>query len=238
MSTVAAAVIVAGGSGVRFGAPEGKQLTPLHGRTVLSWALSCADDAPEISSIVVVCHPERIEEYERLAIRPWVPNTPYIVVAGGRTRQHSVAAGIAAADPDADVLVIHDGARPLATPALISDAIAALVNSDADGVVVGHGNVDTLKEVEAGIVSSTPDRSRFWAVQTPQVFSADVLRQAHGVAAMEGFEGTDDASLVEHAGGRVAVIEGPRDNIKVTLPEDIAFAEWVLAHRTGDEERT
>jgi 2-C-methyl-D-erythritol 4-phosphate cytidylyltransferase len=211
-------------------------LAPLAERTVLSWTLSSVDASVAVSSIVVVCHPDRIDEYERLAISPWRPSTPYVLVAGGETRQLSVAAGIDAADPAADLLLIHDGARPLASSALITEAVSVLLASDVEGVVVGHPNVDTLKEVEDGLVASTPDRSRFWAVQTPQVFRTGVLKEAHRLAALEGFAGTDDASLVERAGGRVAILEGPRDNIKVTLPEDVAFAEWVLAHRDPDKE--
>jgi len=102
-------------------------------------------------------------------------------------------------------------------------------------VVVGYPSVDTLKTVVGGTILSTPDRSQFWAVQTPQVFSAAVLREAYTVAAKDGFLGTDDASLVERLGKKVVVFEGPRDNIKVTVAEDLLFVEAALKFREGEQ---
>lgn len=229
------AIVVAGGSGERLGLRGGKQLAIAMARPILSWTLKALDAAPEVGLLVVVCHPDRVEEYRSAAIDSLTLATPVVFVPGGTTRQASVALGLAAVPSDAEVVVVHDGARPLVTPALVAEALGALEESDAAGVVVGYPAIDTLKLVEGGRVLSTPDRSRFWAVQTPQVFRADELRAAHASALADGFVGTDDSSLVERAGGLVLLIEGPRDNIKVTVAEDLAFVEAALRFREGGE---
>jgi 2-C-methyl-D-erythritol 4-phosphate cytidylyltransferase len=156
------------------------------------------------------------------------------VVPGGATRRRSVAAGLAAVPRDATVIAVHDGARPLVEPAVVDGAVTLLEAAGADGVVVGHPAFDTLKVVDAaGRVVDTPDRSTMWVAQTPQVFNAGALRRAHERAEADGFEGTDDASLVERIGGAVLMTEGPRWNIKVTLPEDIGIVESLIARREG-----
>ena len=124
-------------------------------------------------------------------------------------------------DREYEYVVLHDGARPLISPDLVAHAIATLKgNIDCDGAVVAHPAVDTLKVVENGVIVGTPDRSVFWNAQTPQVFRAGIYRRAHASALSDGFVGTDDSSLIERLGGRVLVVEGKRDNIKLTVPED------------------
>lgn len=231
-----AAIIVAGGSGERFGVEGGKQLAMVAGKPVLSWTLLGIAAAPQVASIVVVCHPERIGEYRRAAIEPLALRVPVTVVPGGATRQQSVAAGLAAIDADARVVIVHDGARPLVRADAVSELVDVVLRGEARGAVVGHPSVDTLKTVEDGIVTSTPDRARFWAIQTPQAFDAAVLKDSYREAESEGFTGTDDASVVERFGGRVRVVEGPRDNIKVTLPEDLAIVEMLLERRAQEGE--
>lgn len=233
-----AAVIVAGGTGERLGRPGGKQLAIVMGLPVLSWTLAAFDAAPEVDLIVVVCHPERVDEYRSAACDPLQLATPLSFAAGGETRQASVANGLAALPDSVETVLVHDGARPLVTPQLIAEALAALAaDPTAAGVVVGHPAIDTLKEVAGRDILGTPDRSRFWAVQTPQIFGASTLKRAYAAAAAEGFLGTDDASLVERLGERVVVFEGPRDNIKVTVAEDLRFVEAALRFRdeVGDE---
>ncbi|MBW6468182.1 MAG: 2-C-methyl-D-erythritol 4-phosphate cytidylyltransferase [Coriobacteriia bacterium] len=226
-----AAVLVAGGTGERFGRSSGKQLALLAGRPVLAHSLQACIGADRVGLVVVVCHPDRVSEYAE-ALGTDLSGIEMLFVAGGARRQDSVAAGLAEV-PDRFVYVaVHDGARPLAGPELFDAALDVLDGEPGlTGVVVGHPSVDTLKTVQDALVTSTPDRSRFWAVQTPQVFRADALRAAYTEAAASGREGTDDASLVEAAGGTVCVIEGPRDNIKVTLAGDLAVAEALLAAR-------
>ena len=187
-----------------------------------------------LNSIVVVCDPERLNEFRDRAVDPLDLSTPVVFAASGRTRQESVASGLALVPSDAEIVLVHDGARPLLRPETATGALEMLeARLRIDGVVVGHPSVDTLKVVEDGYIVDTPDRSRMWAVQTPQVFRADALRSAHESARRDGYLGTDDAALVERNGGAVMVFEGPRDNIKITVPEDHAFAEAVLAAPPG-----
>jgi 2-C-methyl-D-erythritol 4-phosphate cytidylyltransferase len=233
-----AAIIVAGGSGERLGRPGGKQLAPVLGQPVLSWTLAAFDAVPQVDLIIVVCHPQRIDEYRRTAINPVCPTTPVHFAAGGDTRQASVANGLAMVPGTAEIVLVHDGARPLVTSELIVDALEALAaDPTASGLAVGYPAVDTLKIVSGDTIAETPDRSRYWAIQTPQIFSASVLRHAYQAAEKDGFLGTDDASLVERLGERVVVFEGPRDNIKVTVAEDLLFVEAALKGRgEGSEE--
>lgn len=225
-----AAIIVAGGSGERLGLPGGKQLARVAGLPVLAHTLRAFDACDEVDAVVVVAHPERTEEYRAEAVGP-ASGKILAVVAGGETRQASVVCGLRVVPADVDIIVVHDGARPLVTPAVISAAVSALLADPAlDGVVVGHPSYDTLKIVdEDARVVGTADRRVFWSAQTPQVFRADVLREAYERAESLGIEGTDDAAIVEAAGGRVAMVPGPRDNVKVTVPEDLRVVERALA---------
>jgi 2-C-methyl-D-erythritol 4-phosphate cytidylyltransferase/2-C-methyl-D-erythritol 2,4-cyclodiphosphate synthase len=227
---VIAAVIVAGGSGERLGLPGGKQLARVAGLPVLAHTLRAFDACEDVDAAIIVTHPERVDEYHAEVVGP-ASRKVLAVVAGGDTRQASVACGLRAVPPDADIIVVHDGARPLVTPEVVSAAIRALLaDPGLDGVVVGHPSYDTLKIVDGDArVVGTADRRAFWSAQTPQVFRADVLRGAYERAESLGIEGTDDAAIVEAAGGRVAMLRGPRDNVKVTVPEDLRFVERALA---------
>lgn len=227
-----AAIIVAGGRGERFGRPEGKQLTAAAGRPVLAWSIAPFDRAPSVDLIVVVCPAEKTAEFEAEAVVPFGFLTLVEFAASGETRQDSVMSGLQAVGDRAEIVAVHDGARPLIDEELIEHCVGTLqARTELAGVVVGHPSVDTLKLADNDLVVETPDRSRFWAVQTPQVFRRHPLLAAHQRARHDGFVGTDDSSLVERDGLLVALIEGPRDNIKVTLPEDLAFVEAALRHR-------
>lgn len=229
-----AAVIVAGGSGERFGRPGGKLLMPLVGKPLLTWSIQAFDAVSQVGRIVLVCPEARMEEYRSLAIDPYSIVTPVDLVASGTLRQESAMNGVEAVPPSFKFIAMHDGARPLILPETIVHAINVLKGTlDADGAVCGHPAVDTLKVIEDGAVVGTPDRSMFWVAQTPQVFHADVLRQAHQAAMEEGFIGTDDSSLVERVGGRVVLVDCPRDNIKLTVPEDLAPVQAMLRQRYG-----
>lgn len=232
-----AAVIAAGGSGERFGGPAGKQLALVAGLPVLSHTLLAFEHAREVDVVVVVTHPDRVDEYRRLAVEPAGVTKVVAVVAGGATRVQSVRAGLAALAEGVDLVAVHDGARAAVTPQTIDAAFATLAGrADVDGVVVGNPCVDTIKEVDpSGRVISTPDRIRFWNAQTPQVFRAAALSRAYWRAGVAGFEGTDDASLVEAVGGTVLMIEGPRSNLKVTVPEDLAILAALLEAREGED---
>lgn len=226
------AVIVAGGSGQRFGNPGGKQLIDAAGRPLMTWSLLAFDSAPSVGHIVVVCPAGRTEEVRRRAVDPFDLTVPVSFAPAGDTRQDSTRSGLAEVPKTCDFVAIHDGARPLITPEVIEGAVRVLrEDAELDGVVCGQPAVDTLKLVEGGMILDTPDRSRFWTVQTPQIFRVEALRRAEDVVRAEGFVGTDDASIVERAGGRVRCVEAPRDNLKVTLPEDLPLVEFLLRSR-------
>lgn len=256
----ACAVIVAGGSGVRFGNPGGKLLIDVAGKPLITWTLEAFESACSVCRIIIVCPPDKVEEMRVRAIDPFTFATPIEFTPSGAERQDSTRSGLDAVPADCDIVLVHDAARPLVLPETIDAAIEALVTWDADlrgvpeegdvadpsrvsltrggsshvldGVVCGHPSVDTLKVVDAdGCFVETPPRSRFWAVQTPQVFWADSLRRAYDWVDRTGFVGTDDSSLVEGMGGRVRGFDSPRDNLKVTLPEDLAPVEAVLRAR-------
>lgn len=216
-----AAIILAGGTGERFGKEGGKQLVEIGGKPILTWSAEAFDAVGDIGLIVIVCPADRQAEYLSKAVDPFPFATPIVVAAAGSTRQESAFSGLELVPEEFEYVVMHDGARPLISADLIAHTIATLKgNIDADGAVVAHPAIDTLKVVENGVIVGTPDRSVFWNAQTPQVFRAGIYRRAHASALSDGFVGTDDSSLIERLGGRVLVVEGKRDNIKLTVPED------------------
>lgn len=232
-----AGVVLAGGSGERFGRRGGKQMMEVLGRPVLSWSLSAFDACEQIARIVVVCPPNRMDEYRELAIDPYNYVTPIELAPAGILRQESAMNGVEAVPNDIPFIAIHDGARPLVTADLITHAINVLKGTlDADGVVVGHPAIDTMKVVDGDTVVGTPDRSMFWIAQTPQIFHADICRQAFSAAMSEGYVGTDDSSLVERIGGKVLLVNCPRNNIKVTVPEDLGPVIAALESRLRDHQ--
>ena len=227
-----AAVILAGGSGERFGHEGGKQLVEIAGKPILTWSAEAFDAVGDVGLIVVVCPAERHEEYLREAIDPFPFVTPIVMAPAGVIRQESAFSGLEYVPDDFEFVALHDGARPLISPELIAHTISIVKgNVDADGAVVAYRSIDTLKIVENGVVMGTPDRSVFWNAQTPQVFRAGIYRRAHAAALADGFVGTDDSSLIERLGGRVLVVEGSRNNIKLTLPEDYLMLSTSIKER-------
>lgn len=228
-----AAIILAGGTGERFGKEGGKQLVEIAGKPILTWSAEAFDAVGDIGLIVIVCPEERADEYLKRAIDPFPFVTPVVLAPAGSIRQESAFSGLEYVGDEYEYVVLHDGARPLISPDLILHTINTVKgNFDADGAVVAHPAVDTLKVVEDGVIMGTPDRSVFWNAQTPQVFRTNIYRRAHASALSDGFVGTDDSSLIERLGGRVLVVEGKRDNIKLTVPEDyvmLASAVRMLA---------
>ena len=216
-----AAIILAGGQGERFGREGGKQLVEIAGKPVLTWSAEAFDAVGDIGLIVIVCPEDRQQEYLERAVDPFPFVTPVVLAPSGSIRQESAFSGLEFVPDTFEFVVLHDGARPLISPDMIEHTINTLKgNLDADGAVVAHPSIDTLKIVENGEIVGTPDRTVFWNAQTPQVFRAGVYRRAHASALSDGFVGTDDSSLIERLGGRVLVVEGKRDNIKLTVPED------------------
>ena len=227
-----AAVIVAGGSGDRFLNQRGKQLFTILGKPVLTWSAKAFDEVADIGLIVIVAPEGRVDEYYREAIEGFDFVTPVVMAVAGSIRQESSFYGLTAVDDDFEFIAIHDGARPLITPDLIGHMITVMKGDpEIDGVVVGYPAIDTLKLVNGRSVLGSPDRTLLWVAQTPQIFRAPVIREAHIAALSEGFVGTDDASLVERLDGRVIMVQGPRDNVKLTVPEDKISIEAALQDR-------
>lgn len=216
-----AAIILAGGTGERFGRDGGKQLVEVAGKPILTWSAEAFDAVGDVGLIVIVCPEDRMEEYLRRAIDPFPFVTPIVLAPSGVIRQESAFSGLEHVPDDFEFVVLHDGARPLVSPKLITHAVNTVKgNLDADGAVVAYPSIDTLKVVEDGVIVGTPDRQVFWNAQTPQVFRLGIYRRAQASALSDGFVGTDDSSLIERLGGTVLIVEGKRDNIKLTVPED------------------
>ena len=228
---MAFAIIAAGGRGSRLGAEVPKFELELGGKPLLAYSLEAFQAAPSIETIVLVVPPDRLQTWASSRLRELGVSKPVVTVAGGATRRRSVGLGLQALAAESGVVLVHDAARPLVTGDLVENACH--VPEGADGVVTAIAVTDTVKEVDSAVVTATLDRERLAAVQTPQGFRIEALRDAHAAAERDGFEGTDDASLVERLGGRVLVIEGSRDNFKVTYGEDLVRARAVLLERSG-----
>lgn len=204
-------IVVAGGSGARYGGPKTQEI--LNGQRVLDWSLRAARSYA--NGVVLVVSADRLRaEHGRAEF----------VVEGGVTRAESVRCGLAAVPVHADIVVIHDAARPLATPMLFERVIDA-VRDGADAAIPAIAVVDTIKQVEKERVVATLDRSALVAVQTPQAFRASVLRRAYA----DGGDATDDAGLVEAAGGSVVVVAGEERNRKLTTVDDLAILGALIA---------
>jgi 2-C-methyl-D-erythritol 4-phosphate cytidylyltransferase len=211
------AIVVAGGAGTRFGRP--KQFAPLAGRLVLDWSVEAARSVAE--GVVVVLPPDQIGLSDSVQAD--------LVVAGGVLRSDSVRAGLGALPDDADIVVVHDAARPLAG-AFLFEAVVAAVVAGADAAIPGVVVSDTVKKIDdEWMVSATVDRTGLVLVQTPQAFGVELLRSAHA----NGADATDDAALVEEVGGSIRVVPGDPANLKITHPDDLIIAEALLEARAA-----
>ena len=214
----AVALLVAAGRGERLGSQGPKAFVPCGGRPMLEWSVDALRAVPDIEHIVFALPPGLTAPHGLIA------------VPGGAERSHSVLAALHAAPPG-DVVVVHDAARPLVTRELVEECLDVLEGEECDAAIAAAPLADTVKEGAGDIVVRTLDRSRLWAVQTPQVFRREALHQAL-VRAPGGLDtATDDASLVEAAGGTVRLVPAPRWNLKVTTPEDLRVADLLLRAR-------
>jgi 2-C-methyl-D-erythritol 4-phosphate cytidylyltransferase len=222
-----AALIVAAGRGVRMGSSRRKQYLLLSGRPILSHTIERFGACPEVDRITVVVPAEEIDHCQRQIV-PGLRVTKEIrLVPGGNRRQDSVRNGLEALRIDTRIVLIHDGVRPLVRPKLIA---ACIQGAREWGACIPAIEVtDTLKQVDgAGAIVRTVSRDGLYAVQTPQAFQTDLILKAHRHAIQEGWQATDDASLVERMGATVHIIPGERGNIKITTPEDLRWAEMLL----------
>jgi 2-C-methyl-D-erythritol 4-phosphate cytidylyltransferase len=218
------AIVVAGGEGARLSADVPKAFVGLAGRPLLAYAIELFEDHPAVDRMVLVV-PAEWEEPATLLADELAAGKVAEAVAGGSTRGRSVAAGLARVPDDVGVVVVHDAARPLATPELLDRVLAGL--AEAEGSIPGVPVTDTIKTVQGGLVEGTLDRSRLVAVQTPQAFHAGALRAAY--AGGDPDAATDCAGLLEQAGRPVVVVEGNAGNIKITRRSDLDLAERAVA---------
>jgi 2-C-methyl-D-erythritol 4-phosphate cytidylyltransferase len=211
------AVIAAAGSGERLGAGGPKAFVPLAGRPLVEWSLAAMRAADSVRSIVVACPPGHVHDFDE----------GLVAVDGGVTRSQSVANALAAVETE--LVAIHDAARPLLTPGLLEGVVATLVaDPEAAGAIAATPVTDTIKRVGGATIEETVDRASLWAAQTPQVFRTAALRDAMRVDAGARDAATDEAMLVEAAGGRVLVHPSSANNLKVTTPLDLRLAELLL----------
>ena len=226
-STRIAAIVPAAGRGERLGPGAPKALRTLAGLPILVHAVRALASARSIDLVVVAAPEDGVDE-ARSMLAGIDTEAEIVIVAGGETRQGSVARALLALPSDVDVVLVHDAARPLVPPDVV-DRVAAAVRSGHEAVIPTLGVADTIKEVDDGLVVGTLDRSRLHAVQTPQGFARAILQRAH--AASEGNDATDDAGLVERMGVPVHVVAGDEEAFKITRPLDLVLAEAILVRR-------
>ncbi|MBQ8682277.1 MAG: 2-C-methyl-D-erythritol 4-phosphate cytidylyltransferase [Selenomonadales bacterium] len=222
-------IIAAAGRGSRMKRAENKVFLPLLEKPVLRYSIEMFAKRKDVAEIIVISAAHEVEEMETLTASCGCA-VPVKVVIGGSERQYSVANALRAVDRDASLILVHDGARPLVTDEVIGAVIDSARKYRASIAAVPVK--DTIKKVDAdGMVVDTPPRKTLYAVQTPQGFDAQLLHEAYARAEADGFLGTDDASLVERLGIKVAIAEGDYQNIKITTPEDLTIGEALLKGR-------
>ncbi len=224
-------LIPAAGMGKRMGSERNKLLLTLLGKPLLAWTLLAAEASHDISWIGIIGQPADFSDFKTI-LADLSLTKPLLLITGASTRQESVYNGLQALPDDAQRVLIHDGARCLATPQLLDRCTAAL--QECQGLIAAVPVKDTIKVVdETGVIEDTPLRSKLWAAQTPQGFEVKVLKQCHEMGRNSGWEVTDDAALFERGGLPVRIVEGEETNLKVTTPVDLAIAEFILRQRLG-----
>ena len=226
---ICSAVVVAAGTASRMEGID-KILTTLGDLPVLVHTLRVFEDCPDIAEVVVVTREDLLVEVSRLC-REFDLEKVSKVVVGGKERIYSVQAGLAEVRQDAELIAIHDGARPLLPPEVLQEVLdrGTATGAAAPAIPV----TDTVKRAEGGVAQETLDRSTLFAVQTPQVFQADLIRAAIHQAAAEGAVLTDDCAAVERLGRPVYLTRGSEDNLKITTPRDLTWGQAILAERMG-----
>lgn len=227
--TVVHLLIPAAGVGKRMGSAGNKLLLPLLGQPILAWTLRAAAAAASVEWIGIICQPLDRPEIETLLSQLQLAK-PVQLIGGGSRRQESVYNGLQALPVQAPQVLIHDGARCLATPQLFDRCTEAL--KQCDGLIAAIPVKDTIKQVDdQQRIIDTPDRARLWAAQTPQGFAVARLKQCHQQGLTQGLAVTDDAALFEACGLPVRILPGEETNLKVTTPVDLAIAEFILRQR-------
>lgn len=228
------ALIVAAGQGVRMGSTQRKQYLVLAGQPILALTVKAFDATPDVERIVLVVPGEEIDYCRQRIVADARISTDILLVPGGARRQDSVCNGLQQLDDDQGIVLIHDGVRPLVSTQLIAACIQGTRRWEACIPVVEV--IDTLKQTDsAGVIRWTVPREGLHTAQTPQGFRLALIREAHRRAMQEGWQATDDASLVERMGVSVHTIAGDRTNIKITTPDDLSWAEIFFALRDNGE---
>ncbi len=223
------ALIPAAGMGKRMGAGMNKQYLLLCGKPILAHTLEVFEKAPFVDEVYLIVPEDEISYCRENVVERFGFSKVSKIVSGGSERQHSVLNGLRAIrSPGAhdSVVVIHDGVRPFLSSSVLRDSIEAARLHD--GALVAVPVKDTVKVVRDGVVLETPPRNSLWLAQTPQAFRYGIIRDAHERAAMDGWLGTDDSSLVERLGKSVRIVAGEYGNFKITTPEDLILAEAFL----------
>ncbi|MDR0671988.1 MAG: 2-C-methyl-D-erythritol 4-phosphate cytidylyltransferase [Oscillospiraceae bacterium] len=228
-----AAVVPAAGQGRRMGEGTDKLFRDVAGAPLLVHTLRALEACPDIDEVVVAARPDAFETIGAL-VRRFGLSKVRSIVRGGGSRPHSVLNGLLAVSPFASLAAVHDGARPLVTPALISETVKLAAKTGAAAPAVPPK--DTLKEARLSQVLSTPDRAAMMLVQTPQVFDLGLIKGALTRALREGWQITDDCAALERMGMSVFLSQGSYENIKVTTPEDLIICEALLARRARASE--
>ncbi len=247
MSYKVIAIVPSAGRGIRFDPNTNKPFQNLRGKPIVVWSLQTLESVKEIGAIIPVLKKEDVErgkevfkKYNLTKIRTIAP--------GGKERQDSVYNGLKFVGDKDCIVLIHDGVRPLIEKQLIEKTIKELVNPPIpplvkglkrglkgfDGVILGVLVKDTIKEAEGEMIKKTLRRDLLWAIQTPQVFPYRVIMSAYKKAMKESFYASDDAAIVERYGGKIKIILGSYRNIKITTPEDLAIAEYLLSRRENN----
>jgi 2-C-methyl-D-erythritol 4-phosphate cytidylyltransferase len=222
-------LIPAAGSGKRMGANRNKLLLQVRSKPLIAWTLLAAEAASSISWIGIVSQPPDWDDFKSIIADLRLKKTIELI-SGGSTRQESVYNGLQALPSHAERVLIHDGARCLATPNLLNACSEAII--DCFGLIAAVPVKDTIKVVnDNGVIKNTPDRQQLWAAQTPQGFDVKLLKQCHDEGIRQGWEVTDDAALFEKCGIEVRIVPGEETNLKITTPQDLAMAEFILSSR-------
>lgn len=217
-------VVVAAGTASRMQGID-KILAPLGDMPILARTLKVFQNSEAVSEVIVVTREDLLVDISRMCKEFFLDKVAKVVV-GGAERMLSVRAGLRQVRPDAELIAIHDGARPFLTQAVLEQVLEQAARSGAAAPAIPLN--DTIKRAANGIVEETVDRSVLWSVQTPQVFQADLIRAAVEQAVEQGVQVTDDCSIVEQLGMKVVLTPGDRENIKVTTPFDLILGQAIL----------
>ncbi len=221
-------VVPAAGRGTRLGLNLPKALIPIAGKPMIVWTITALEQTPIVDAIVIIAPSEFIGEFEHLrSENKW--RKVVAIVAGGNDRQQSVWNGLQAMPSETEWVIVHDAARPLVKPSLIVSVWEA-AQEIGTAAIAALPCSDTVKRTLDGVlIAETLDREQIWLAQTPQVFAADLLKEAHEQALKDGCSATDDAMLVERLGVPIRLVLGDPTNIKITHPVDLALAEALIA---------